>query len=77
VLWRLGEDELYLPQGATTLRRAARDSAFSLLELMELQHATEAAGARPGADPTFRVAIGCERRLIDPYPFVGNAGPLV
>ena len=31
------------PQSATTLRRAARDSAFSLLELMELQHAMEAA----------------------------------
>ena len=31
------------PQGATTLRRAARDSAFSLVELMELQHTMEAA----------------------------------
>jgi hypothetical protein len=31
------------PQGATAIRRAARDSAFSLLELMELQHAIEAA----------------------------------
>jgi hypothetical protein len=30
-------------QGATILRRAARDSAFSLVELMELQHALEAA----------------------------------
>ena len=31
------------PQSATTLRRAARDSAFSLVELMELEHAMEAA----------------------------------
>ena len=30
------------PQGATELRRAARDSAFSVVELMELQHAMEA-----------------------------------
>ena len=31
------------PQGATAIRRAARDSAFSLMELMELQRAMEAA----------------------------------
>ena len=34
------------PQGATALRRAARDSAFSVVELMDLQHAMEAAEQR-------------------------------
>jgi hypothetical protein len=33
--------------------------------------------ARLGADPTIRDATGCERRLIDPCPFAGNASPLV
>jgi hypothetical protein len=31
------------PQGATAIRQAARDSAFSVVELLELQHAMEAA----------------------------------
>jgi hypothetical protein len=34
------------PQGATTLRRAERDSAFSVVELMDLQHAREVAEQR-------------------------------
>ena len=70
------------PQGATTLRRAARDSAFSLLELMELQHATEAAeqpvdkailvsSGRPiQSSLTIRPPEACRRlkRLLRPFP---------